>query len=359
MKKYLALFFAVVLAFCFVACDAAPAAEAPAASGEAAPKKIGVVYTVNGRGDLAFNDSVYEGAERAAKELGVVVTHTEPKSVSEIEMSLEELSASGEYDLIISLCFESMDAAARVAAEYPEQMYVHIDDDLGLDNVRSYLGQENESAFLGGVLAGLMQSKEYCDSDLITDSKTIGIIGAVDANVVNRHIAGYMAGAKYVDPDIEVIYDYVGGFDDVAGGQSMAESMYAKGINICYNAASACGLGMYKAAGDKGFVAIGLDSNQNYIDPDHIAFSTMKNVDVWTYDAIKDIVDGTFTGGAAPMGLKDNGLGIAYENSNIVISDAAKEIVEGIKQKIIDGELTVPVTIADVDPFLAANHFEG
>ena len=109
MKKGVLLLslFCIVMAL-FSSCGG----EEPAAqtgSEEPQVKKIGVVYTTSGRGDMAFNDATYEGVMRAAEDFGVEVDHTEPKSLSEIEMVIEEMSASGEYELIIGITFEEAD----------------------------------------------------------------------------------------------------------------------------------------------------------------------------------------------------------------------------------------------------------
>jgi len=378
MRKFVSLILIACLAFSVMAgcaptstqLEADPVSE-PTASGtdvteaastqESAPEaektKIGIVYTTSGRGDMAFNDATYAGAVRAEQELGVTVDNTEPKSLSETEMAIEEMSASGEYALIIGITFEALDAVTRIAPNYPDQKYALVDCDSGLDNVVSYIARENEGAFMGGCLAALLQ--QYKPNDMITDSKTIGIIGAMDAAVVNRHIAGYISGAKFIDPEMNVLYDYVGGFSDTATGQALSEAMYTKGANIVYNAAAGSGLGMFKASADKGFLAIGLDSNQNTIDPDHIVVSILKNVDEFVYSAISDVVNGTFKGGEAfYLGLAQDGVGYTFEGSNIAVDQKVKDILEDIRQKVISGEIVVPETIDEVDGFVAANHYE-
>ena len=329
MKKGVLLLslFCIVMAL-FSSCGG----EEPAAqtgSEEPQVKKIGVVYTTSGRGDMAFNDATYEGVMRAAEDFGVEVDHTEPKSLSEIEMVIEEMSASGEYELIIGITFEALDAVARIAPNYPEQKYALVDCETGMDNVVSYIAKENEGAFMGGCLAALLQ--KYRPNDMITDSKTIGIIGAMDAAVVNRHITGYTCGAKYIDPE-----------------------MYNNGANIVYNAAAASGLGVFKAAADNGFMAIGLDSNQNYIDPDHIVASVLKRVDEFVYSAISDVLNDNFHGGEVYyLGLAEDGVGYTFDDSNIVVSQEVKDILEDVRQKVVSGEIVVPETIDQIDAFVS------
>ena len=359
MKKNISLLLVIfMMASILSSCAQDPTGNTPTESTEQGNPKIGIVYTVAGRGDMSFNDATYEGACRAEQELGVTVTHTEPKTLSETEMAIEEMSASGEYALIIGITFESLDAISRIAPNYPDQNYALIDCDTGLDNVVSYIARENEGAFLGGCLAALLQ--QYRPNDMITDSKTVGIVGAVDAAVVNRHIAGYISGAKYIDPEMNVLYDYVGGFSDAAAGQTLAETMYGKGANIIYNAAAASGLGIFKAAADKGFLAIGLDSNQNSIDPDHIVASVEKKVGEFVYSAIENVINDSFDGGQVHyMGLAEDGMGITFDDSNITVDAEVIEILDDIQEKIISGEIMVPATLDEIDAFATANHYES
>lgn len=319
--------------------------------------RVGIIYTMTGRGDMAFNDATYEGAERAAKEYGIKVDHTEPKSLSEIEMALESMSASGDYDLIVGISFEVLDAITRVAPNYPDQKYALIDVSTDMDNVVSYIAKENESAFLVGALAGLLNQYKP-ENGMVGDDNVIGIVGAVDVDVINRHIAGYTCGAKYVNPDVEVLSDYVGGFGDTATAQTIAERMNKMGADIVYNVAAGGGLGIFKAAADNNFIAIGLDSNQNPIDADHIVASSLKRVDEFVYSAISDVVNDEFKGGQTFMlGLAENGVGYTVEGSNIKIDPEVVKIIDDIKEKIISGEIKVPTTKEEISSFVENNKY--
>lgn len=315
--------------------------------------KVAIVYTVTGKGDLSFNDSAYKGAEKAMEELGVELVEVEPTSLSDTEQAFEEMSAEGDYDLIIGLTYEPLDAITAVAPNYPDQKYALIDTDAGQDNVESYIARENESAFLAGCFAALMQQEK--GTLLNDDKKAIGIVPALDADVPNRHVAGYTCGAKFIDPEVEVMVDYVGDFSDTAAAQAIAETMYNNGADIIYQVAAGAGLGVFKTAEDDQFMAIGLDDNQNYLNPDIIGMSTLKMVNEFVYTAIEDAISDNFKGGEVmSMGLKEGGVSYTFDDSNVEVPQNVKDALEEIKEMIINGDIEVPNKVADIDGFSAS-----
>lgn len=354
MKQLLAAALAGAMILSMAGCGGSNSDDTKASETEGAEKsagKIAIVYTVTGKGDLSFNDSAYKGAMRAAEELGVEVVEVEPTSLSDTEQAFEEMSAEGGYDLIIGLTYEPLDAITEVAPKYPDQKYALIDTDAGQPNVESYIARENESAFMAGCFAALMQNES---NQLLNDKKVIGIVAAMDADVPNRHVAGYTCGAKYIDPEVTVLADYVGSFSDTAAAQAIAKTMNSNGADIIYQVAAGAGLGVFKEANDNGYMAIGLDDNQNYLYPDTIGMSTLKMVDEFVFTAIQDAVNDSFKGGEVmSMGLKEGGVSYTFDDSNVEVPQSVKDTMESIKEKIINGEIEVPNTIDGIDGFTA------
>ena len=307
-------------------------------SGEGA--HIGIIFTEAGLSGNSFNDLALEGVKQAAEEYGITYDQVEPKSVSDEEIVQDEMAASGEYDLIICVGEEQVDALTNVATMYPEQNFALLDANVDLENVASYSCKEQEGAFLAGALAVL--AKQEKASDLMGDGKTIGFIGGVDNPLINRFAAGYQAGAQHIDPETEVLIDYAGGFNDPTTAKTIANTFAERGADVIFHAAGASGMGMFQAAEETGFVAIGVNLNQNDIAPDYIMASMLKRLDSCAYHAITSIVEGTFAGGQQVLGLADGGVDVTVENSNIKVSDEAMSQIEEIKEKIISGEIEVP-----------------
>ena len=336
------------------AAQPAAGSESTTAAGQPETKsdfKAGVIFTEAGLGGQSFNDLAYEGVKKAAAELGIQYDYVEPKSVSDEEIVQDEMASSGEYGIIICVGSEQVDALSKVAPRYPEQKFALIDAVLELDNVACFTSKEQEGSFLAGALAVLMKQEQA--SDLTGDGKTVGVMCGVDNALLNKFSAGFKAGALYIDPEYTVLIDYVGGFSDPTTAKNIATTFHDKGADVIFHAAGASGMGMFQAAGERGFMAIGVNLNQNDVDPDHIVASMMKRVDSSAYYAIESAMNGTFESGLKVMGVADQGVGLDMAGSNIEVPAGVTERLNELTDKIASGELIVPETLDEVDAFIA------
>lgn len=314
-------------------------------------KKAAIVLGVGGLGDQSYNDLAYEGMKKAESELGIKFDYAEPKAMADFEIHLREMASEKQYIVIVCVGYEQIDALNKVASEFPEQKFAILDGSVDQPNVASFLSKEEEGSFLVGALAGLMklEAKDYG----ISDKNILGFVGGIDVPVIRKFHAGFLAGAKYVNPNIEVLNDFVGGFSDVTTAKEIALTMNNKGADIIYHAAGGSGMGVFQAAKERNFLAIGVNSNQNSIDPDHIFASMLKRVDVAAYTVVKEASEGTLkTGGISELGLKDEGIGYTIDGTNIKISEEIIKKVEELKEKVVKGELVLPKTVEDVEAFL-------
>lgn len=301
---------------------------------------IGIIFTEAGLGGNSFNDLALEGVKQAAEEYGITFDQVEPKSVSDEEIIQDEMASSGDYDLIICVGAEQVDALTNVATAYPEQRFALLDATVELSNVASYSCKEQEGAFLAGALAALAKQEKI--DDKINDDKTIGFIGGVDNPLINRFAAGYQAGAQHMDPEIKVLIDYAGGFNDPTTAKTIANTFAEKHADIIFHASGASGMGMFQAAEEKGFIGIGVNLNQNTMAPDFIMASMLKKLDSCAYHAITSIVKDTYTGENQVLGLSDGGVDYTVEGSNINVPEDIINRIEELKQQIIAGEIQVP-----------------
>lgn len=378
MKKISTIMLALVLvlSLALVGCgsaassapaDAAPAdSTAPAAStaddstAPAAAGKAACILGVGGLGDQSYNDLVYAGMQRAETELGVAFDYSEPKQISEFELIMRDMASSGNYGVIICVGFDQVDPLTKVAPEFPDQMFAIIDGVVEGENIASYSCKEEEGSFLVGALAGLMAQ----NPDQYEMSNTgLGFVGAMEIPLIVKFNAGYQAGAKYVNPDVDVQVGYVAGdnaFSDTTTAKEIALSQFNRGAGIVYHAAGGSGLGVFQAAAENGFYAIGCNSNQNHIDPDYIVASMLKRVDTAAFEIVKAAVveNNLAVNTEVVLGVADEGVGYTLENSNVKIADEHVAIVEDLRQQIANGELAIPTTVEEVEGFLASNTFE-
>ena len=336
-RKQLAAFFtAAGMVFTLAGCTSSDSEE----TAEEGSAHIGIVFTQAGLGGNSFNDLALEGVRRAADELGITYDQVEPKSVADEEIIQDEMASSEEYDLIICVGDEQVDALNNVASVYTNQRFALLDATSELDNVASYSCKAQEGSFMVGALA-VLAKQEQIDSKL-SDGDTVGFIGGVDNPLINEFAAGYQAGAAYVDPDITVLRDYVGGFNDPTTARTIANTFREKGADVIFHASGASGMGLFQAAEEKEFVSIGVNLNQNSIAPDYIMASMLKKLDTCAYHAIASVVDGTYTGENQLLGLSDGGVDFTVEGSNIKVPDHVLQELDEIREEIISGEIEVP-----------------
>lgn len=317
--------------------------EADQASAKGSPAHVGIIFTQAGLGGNSFNDLALEGVKRAARELGITYDQVEPKSVADEEIIQDEMASSGEYDLIICVGDEQVDALNNVVSVYTEQHFALLDATSQLPNVASYSCKAQEGSFMVGALA-VLAKQEQIDSRL-SDGSMIGFIGGVDNPLINEFAAGYRAGALYADPQATVLMDYVGGFNDPTTARTIANTFYEKGADVIFHASGASGMGLFQAAEEKGFIGIGVNLNQNTIAPDFIMASMLKKLDTCAYHAIASVVDGTYTGENQLLGLSDGGVDFTVEGSNIQVPDHVLSRLDEIREGIVNGEIEVPNTL--------------
>lgn len=302
---------------------------------QASPLKIGLVLDKGGKDDKSFNASAYEGAIKAQKDFQIDLKFVEATDTNAIE-NLHRAFARKKFDLIIGVGFAQQEAVRKVAAQFPQVNFALVDGEVNAPNVRSLLFEEHEASFLVGALAA-MKSK----------TQTIGFVGGMDIPLIRRFALGYTAGAQHIQPKIKVIENYVGitgeAWSNPAKAKELAIAQYAKNADVIYVAAGASNTGVFDAAEEKKKLAIGCDSNQNWIKPGFILTSMMKSVNVAVYDTIKDLKDGKFTGGVQRFGLANKGVDYAMdENNKSLVSDADKAKLENIRKDIISGKIKVP-----------------
>ena len=297
--------------------------------------KVGLVLDKGGKDDKSFNSSAYEGAMKAQKELGIELKYVEASDNNSLEV-LHRNFAKKNYDLIIGIGFAQTDAIKKVAALFPKTQFAIVDGEIKADNVRSLLFEEHEGSFLAGAAAAIK-------------SKTgvIGFIGGMDIPMIRRFQKGYEAGAKFVNPKVVVINNYIGvtgeAWNNPAKAKEMALSQIGQKADVIFHAAGASGSGLFDAAAEKKIFAIGVDSNQNWMKPGVVLTSMLKRVDVAVFETIKAAQEKKFTAGVIRFGLKDSGVDLAMDQNNESLwSPVQKTKLADIKKQIVSKKITVP-----------------
>lgn len=336
--KYLSLFVIAVLALAslvFSGCNDTSASQ------DASKIRVGIVFDIGGKDDRSFNAAAWQGVQRAAKDLPIVLRDIEPGTPNAIEPAMRAF-AERNFDLIIGVGFAQAPIMEHVAKDYPNIQFAIIDGVSKLPNVASLIFKEHEGSYLVGILAAKASR-----------TGTIGFLGGMDIGLIHRFAKGYEEGARSVNPNIRVIENFVGVTDSAwnnpGKGKELSLAQIGKGADVIFTAAGNSGLGAFDAVEQQGkqngratHFVIGVDSNQNMVKPGFVLTSMVKRVDNAVYDIVKDVVNHQFRPGLHIFGLDKDGVGYAMdEYNNDLVSPDAREAAETAKKKIISGEIKV------------------
>jgi len=294
------------------------------------PARVAVVLSVGGLGDGSFNDLAYAGLQRAIAEFGVEGIVGEPADHAEDEKYLELYAREG-CDLVVAVGFLMKSKLDKVAPRYPETKFLLIDNLSDGENVRSYSFREHEGSFLVGALAALKSR-----------TGTIGFVGGIEVDLLRKFLAGYVKGARYVRPDIEILKSWAGSFNDPVKGKEKALAQHRQGADVIYQAAGATGNGVIRAAAEEGFYAIGVDANQNHMAPGSVLTSMVKHVDEAVYRSSRDAARGEMSCGVFDVGIAEGMIGWALDEHNAgLLTEEMKAKIEELSAKIVSGEIVV------------------
>jgi basic membrane protein A len=347
MNKRLLAILAILMVgtLLFTACGSATTEEAaPAEEAATEPQFTCALITPNPLGDRSFIDSSARGIEQANEELPVKCDIIETNGVSEHEAALRGAIAEG-YDLVLGLAIDA-ELFVNLANEFPDQKFsspseIFVDE--LPSNMVSYQVEVHESSFLAGIVAGMM-----------TTSKVVGVVNGGDSPAMNQFTYGFKQGVMEVCPDCQVLVSYLGfEFSNPTLGLETALAQYDQGADIIYQVAGRSGEGVLEAAAQVGKYAIGVDSNQDYIQPGSIITSVIKRVDKTTYDSIESVVNDSFQGGQfISKGLAEGFSGLSWDEGSTAFEEngpadmvaelpTVKEKVEEYRAKILSGEYKV------------------
>lgn len=358
MKKAFAFILAGLLALSLIACGGAPQSTGGSTSGgpaaqsgaPAAPQAkditIGLVTDIGGFGDKGYNDASLEGLKKAQEEFGIELITIESQEVSDYVTNVETLSEAGCL-MVITTGTALSEAVATVAPKYPDVHYVVLEGTVeGVDNVASTVSREQEGGFLLGYLAASL-----------TEGDKLGFIAAIEGPAFERFETGYRAGAMTKNPDIEVLSSTIGNFTDVGAGYDTAVSMYSMGADYIAPVAGGVNQGVFQAASDNGKLVFGAATGQFDSAPENIIASQVKLVNNQVYYLVSQAVAGQLpAAGLYYSGIKEGLVDVLYnpqptEQMQQLLTDELKEEIASLRQRIVDGDITVPETLEELESF--------
>ena len=349
MKKWVSAMLSVVLAGSLLAGCAkkeevkttevqateAQATEAAKDQESQKPALKAAMITPQKLGDDGPIDACYAGLEEGAKDFGYEIKVLEPES-GEYEDSIRAMCEDG-YNLIFCIFSQLQDAVSRVAPEYPDVKFVQVLGDLEMDNVKTLNFKDQEASFCSGVAAANM-----------TKTGKVAVIAGAPVGDNIRNIAGFEAGARAANPDIQVTHLYVGSFEDPTKGKELANTLLDDGYDMILEVCASSSMGIREAIKERGkdVCMIGNCVDESKAIPGQVPFSNFTDYRKWFYGTMKEVSEGKFETGVLNQGLKEGVVQCRFADDDVMkVPQEIKDLVKDYEQKIIDGTIVPPSEI--------------
>lgn len=297
MKKMIRIILSFGLACSMIAgCGKTPDTESKTSSGEPEGSAPRVVLIGNQKfGDNGPMDDMAAAGERAAVELGVEFKKIESSPAS-FEEDIRSMSEEG-YDLVITTFGYMSDATKLVAQEFPDTKYAAIFQEINtpeepVPNLWDAVFRGQTTFYVDGYIAGLS-----------TQTNRVGFIVGGEEPGPNAEANGFMRGVYAANPDAVVEFSYAS-YEDSAKAKEIALAMIDKGCDIIQGDCAAPDAGIVEAVNESGKDVFVMSCIMDFSeDCDNFVGTIKMNYGSAVYDAIDELVKGTFPGGQ--QGIRD------------------------------------------------------
>lgn len=356
MKKFYSMIALLIIAS--LALTACGGGETPVAD---EPLKIGVVTDVGQLEDKSFNQAAWEGGKAAAENLGATFDVIVTQNISDYKQNIQTFVDQG-FDVIVTVGFLIGTDTTIAAKENPDVKFIGVDQGICVDetgapdptftcagdaatllpNYQGIVFAEEQAGYLAGIVAASL-----------SETGTIGAVGGTNVPAVVAYNAGYVAGAKSVNPDIVTLYqetdpDPAKGFNDPATGKAIAQQFIGQGADVIFQIAGLTGQGVLEAACDAGIYGIGVDVDQVETLPNLsgcIVTSAEKKLKDTVQAVIESVAAGTFMAGTVSYTAASTppaiGLAPYHEFESMITSEIQAKVDEAFNA-MKDGTLNPP-----------------
>jgi basic membrane protein A len=302
---------------------------------------VGLVTDVGKIDDKSFNQSAWEGVQRAQRELGAEVKFLETTDPKDYGKNIDQFAQDG-YDVIVTVGFAIGQATQEAALKYKNVRFIGVDQfqEKPIDNVAGLIFDEDKAGYLAGALAGLL-----------TQTGTVAaVLGTDIVPPVVKFGKGYEAGAKAVRPDVKVLMAFhpgglARGFSDPDWGKATTTQMIQQQADVVFGAGGNTGNGALLGALERNVLAIGVDTDQWETLPQVrpvLVSSAMKLITPGVFELIRATGEGAFKAGNQTGQV---GLAPFHDNDAKVpaaVKTRLQEIDAGLKSGTIRTNITLP-----------------
>jgi basic membrane protein A and related proteins len=327
--------FALALLLTTAACGGETAGNSAAAGDSASGLKVALL-TQGPVTDQGWYAGGYQGLMMIRDSLGAEVSHQQTATPAEFDEAFRSYGSSG-YDVIIAHGSEYTDAAMRAGESFPGAMIIVSGGGKLARNVVPLMFTLEDASYLAGMVAAGMSK-----------SGIIGLVGGAEIPTVESVFLAFEAGAKSINPSIQIAKTYTGSWDDVAAAKEAALAQIRRGADVITHNTDAASFGVFQAVREtvkagKTTWAIGMNSNQNDVAPDVILGSAEIRIPEAILDVARRWQRGEVGGKSIYITAADGIVG--YVPNPALASKVPAELqakVDSAQARIRRGELKVP-----------------
>lgn len=283
MRRHALRLLALIVLFSLVtACVMPQPGQAPAAQPAAADGKLVVFGAYATAIEEPWDGVIHTALQKAQDDGKITYSYTDDIGYAgDMERVLREVAEKNKPAIIFGDAFGNEEAVRRVAVDYPEIAFVFGSGGGPVEpNFSVFDNWIHEPAYLCGMLAGGL-----------TKSNTIGVVGGLPVPEVNRIVNAFIAGAKEVNPDVDVKTTFINSWFDPAAAKEAALAQIDAGADVLF----AERFGVIEAAAEKGLYAFGNMSDQKELAPEHVVSSPVWNMEPTVQYIIKQVAAGAYT----------------------------------------------------------------
>jgi basic membrane protein A len=320
-------------------------AALPTAAQTPEPVKLSVALILPGRADdVSWNQASFEGMNSAVDELNeegmIEVELTVVEQVYDpvdIEPALLDY-AQQEYDLVVGHGFQFQEPIIKVAEDYPDVNFAIGTGFKLAENVGVYDVKLEQGGYLMGMIAGTL-----------TESNIIGVVGGVDVSEIHRGHVAFILGAEAVNEDVEVLSNFVGDFNDLAGAKEAALSQIEAGADVIWQSGDGIGLAVLGACEEEEILCMGNVADQNEIAPENTLASFVYDWGPIYKQMIEETAEGAFGDKFYWIELANEGVSVVY-NEELAEEYITEELQEALDEAI-EGFIDETLDLGDLDAY--------
>lgn len=294
-------------------------------------ESVCLVTDVGRVNDGTFNQFAYEGMVAAAEDFDLDSIFIETQMQTDYETNINTCIQEG-YDVVVTVGFLIADATLAAAEANPDTYFIGVDQFVPDGSPENYVGvqfREDEASFLVGAMAALM-----------TETGTIAGVYGIDIPPVVKLRHGFEQGARFINPDIEILGVYIDSFTAPDRGAAAAEQFIGEGADVIFGAGGPTGSGAISYAASEGVKVIGVDQDEYYSTfgegetpgAEYLISSAIKRVDQSVYLSLQALVEGDLEsfGGGGTRVLSAANDGVAFGPPHD--ADVPEEVIAQIEE---------------------------